>query len=99
MINGWGISRETAFISPSAAYVRQWIWSSLFQIRACRLFGAKALYESILEYCYLDPWEQTSLEFDPKLKRFIYENAIENIVCKMAAISSRRGWLNITCPY
>ena len=26
-------------------------WSSLFQIMACRLVGAKPLCESILEYC------------------------------------------------
>ena len=30
---------------------------------ACRLDGAKLLSEPMLEYCQLDPWEQTSVNF------------------------------------
>ena len=40
--------------SPSAAYMRQWIWSALLQIMACRLFGAKPLSETMLGNCQLD---------------------------------------------
>ena len=36
---------------PSAAYMRLWIGSALLQIMACRLFGAKPLFEPMLEYC------------------------------------------------
>ena len=41
-------------ISPSAAYMRQWIGSALVQIMACRLVGAKPLSKPILGYCELD---------------------------------------------
>ena len=41
--------------SPSAVYMRQWIWSALVQIMACRLFGAKSLSEPVLGYCYSNP--------------------------------------------
>ena len=34
--------------------------TSLVQIMACRLDGAKPLSEPMLEYCWLGPWEQTS---------------------------------------
>ena len=35
---------------------------SLVRIMACRLAGAKPLSEPMLEYCSLDPWEQTSVK-------------------------------------
>ena len=38
------------------------IINSFVQIMACRLAGAKPLSEPMLEYCYLDPWEQTSVQ-------------------------------------
>ena len=37
-------------------------YSSLVQITACRMAGAKPLPEPVLEYCWLDPWESTSVE-------------------------------------
>ena len=42
-------------ISPSAAYMRQWIGSALIQIVACRLFNAKPLFKPILGCCLMDP--------------------------------------------
>ena len=48
---------------PSAAYMRQWIESTLVQIMACRLYGAKPLCKPMLGYCQLDPREQTSVKF------------------------------------
>ena len=45
---------------PSAADMRPWTGSALFQIMACRLFGAKPLCEPVLGYCQ---WDQTSVEF------------------------------------
>ena len=49
--------------AASAAYMRQWMGSAVVQIMACRLFGAKPLYEPMLNYCQLDHWEQTSVKF------------------------------------
>ena len=37
---------------------------------ACRLDGAKPLSEPLLEYCWLDPWEQTSVKFQSQFKHF-----------------------------
>ena len=48
---------------------------------ACRLVGAKPLSEPMLEYRYLDPLEQTSVNFDRKYNIFIQENAFESVVC------------------
>ena len=36
--------------------------SSLFQIMACRLIGAKPLSEPMLDYCQLDPCEHISMK-------------------------------------
>ena len=37
-------------LRPSDAYIRHWTGSSMVQIMACRLFGAKPLSEPMLEY-------------------------------------------------
>ena len=73
---------------PGDAYMRQWTWSSLVQIMACRLFGAKPLSEPKLTYCQLDPLEQTSIIFESKHKND------GNIVHKMASILSRPQYVN-----
>ena len=46
--------------SPSAAYMRLWTQSALFQIMACRLYSAKTLSEPILTYYQLDPEDHIS---------------------------------------
>ena len=48
---------------PSAAHTSQWIRSALFQIMACHLLGAKPLTQPMVDYCWLDPYEQTSVKF------------------------------------
>ena len=50
-------------LRPSDAYMHPQPRTSLAQIMACRLFGAKPLSEPMLEYYQLDPWEQTSVKF------------------------------------
>ena len=57
-----------AYMRPSDAYMR-WIGSALVQVIACRLSGAKSLPEPMLPYCQLDPWEQTSVNFESKFKK------------------------------
>ena len=65
--NGWHGKEKYMHLldsyPPSAAYMRQWIWSALVRIIACRLFGAKPLSKPILGYCQLDSEEQTSVKF------------------------------------
>ena len=48
-------------IPPSAACMRQWIGTALFQIMACRLCGTEPLSKPMLGYCQLE--EQTSVKF------------------------------------
>ena len=81
--------------SPSSgAYMCLWIGSALVQIIAWRLFGAKPLSKSMLGYCELDPYEQTSVNFQSKYKTFHSRKRILKIVCEMAAILSRGRWVN-----
>ena len=70
-------------MNPSAAYMRQWIGSTLVQIMACRLFGAN---------WQLDYKEQTSEKFSSKYI-FIHENASDIIVWEMVANLSRGRWV------
>ena len=57
--------------SPSsAAYMRHWTGSSLVQVMACLLFGAKPLPEPMLAYCQLDSWEHNWVKFESKFYHF-----------------------------
>ena len=47
----------------SAAYMCQWIRSTLVQVMPCCLSGAKPLPEPMLAYCQLGSSEQISVEF------------------------------------
>ena len=67
-LDGWVLSINPS--PPSAAYMRQGIGSTLFQVIACHLFSTSPIPESMLTNCELDPWEQTSMKFDSKYKRF-----------------------------
>ena len=49
-------------LKPNDAYMRQWTRLFVVKIIVCHLNGAKPLSESMLEYCLLDHWEQTSVE-------------------------------------
>ena len=44
--------------------------SSLVQVTACHLFGAKPLTQQMLNNWHLDPWEQISVKFLIKKKTF-----------------------------
>ena len=75
---------------PSAAYIRQWIGSSLVQVMTCRMFGTKSLSEPIPVYCQLgtrfsDTWiGNISFLLKMHLK----------MCAKMAAILTRQRWVN-----
>ena len=51
----------------------------------CRLVGAKPLSETMVGYCYFDPWEQTFSDINRNAYIFIQEN----VVCEMVAILFR----------
>ena len=75
---------------PNTAYMRQWTGSTLVQVTACRLFGAKPLPEPMLTYCHLDPYEQTSVKLKSKYKILI---SFEIIVCEIADNLTRGRWV------
>ena len=60
---------------------------SMVQIMAWHLFSAKPLFEPMLAYCRLDPWQQISVKYQSKYNNFhIIKSIPENVVCKIAAI-------------
>ena len=84
-------------LGPSDAYMRLYNIPTLVQIMACRLFGAKPLFEPMLPYCQLDPKEQTSTETKTLTEIHISslkKNAFENVVCEISAILSRPQCVN-----
>ena len=52
------------------AYMRRWTRSSLVQIMACRLLGAKPLSEPMLTYSQLGLKEQNSVKYQSKWEHF-----------------------------
>ena len=46
-------------------------------------------------YCQLNPQEQISVRFESEFSDFNQQNAFENIVCKMSAISIRSQYAKI----
>ena len=78
---------------PSAAYMRQWTGSSLIQVMACRLFGAKSLPEAMLVYCQLDSWDIFQWNMNRNSIIYIQENAIENVVCQNGSHFVKGGWV------
>ena len=64
--------------SPNAAYMRQWIGSSLVQVMACHLFGAKLLREPVLAYWQLHSWRQISVKFESEFYHFHSRKCIWN---------------------
>ena len=71
--------------------------SSLDQVMACCLFGAKPLPEPSLTSCQLDPKEQTPRwNFNRNSSFFIKEKAFETMVCKLAVILFRPQCTGIT---
>ena len=58
------------FSPHRVAYMSQWTGSSLVQVIACHLFGAKPLPESMLTDCQPYCWKQVSLQFEFELYHF-----------------------------
>ena len=75
-------------LRPDDAFMRQWTWTSLDQIMACRLCGTKALSEPELTYCEIDPLKQKYFSDLNQNTTIVIQENYENIVHKMAAILS-----------
>ena len=70
----------------------QWTGLALLRVMACCLFGDKLLRET---WWLIVIWtlKNKPVKFESKWKTF-NENGCENVVCEMAAISSRVRWVN-----
>ena len=76
---------EPLLINPSTSYMRQWTVSALIQVMACAILDIWTLRNKL-------QWNS-----DQSTKLFISDwNALENIVCELAAILPRGRWVN---PY
>ena len=62
--------------------MRELTGSSLLQVMACRLFGAKPLPSAMLPYRQLDSWEHISVKFESNFIILSQENTTENVVCQ-----------------
>ena len=65
---------------------------------ACRLDGAKPLSEPLLEYCSLDPWEQTSVKISSEFKNFHSRKCIWKCRLRNGVHLSRPQWVNSLYP-
>ena len=73
----------------------QWIGSALVQKMTCHLFGTKPLLEPMLDYCWLDSWEQISIKSNRNSIIFTQENAFEIVVCQSGVHFVQGGrWIN-----
>ena len=72
-------------------------WSRQVQVIAYLLSGAKPSPELMVTYYPLDP-QHISSKFQFKCKLVFQENAIENVICKMSAISFRPKCINQQGP-
>ena len=70
---------------------------TLFQIMACRLFGAKPSSEPMLPYCQIDRKELISVKFYLKFKFSFKETHLIMLSAKVAVILSGLNVLINTC--
>ena len=76
-------------------HMRQWTGSALFQVMACRLFGAKPLPEPMLVYCQLDSWEKNSVKLESEFYHVHSRKCIRNryeMIPKFVARSFCATW-------
>ena len=74
-------------------FFRQWTGSSLVQVMACHLFGAKPLPETMLIYRQLDSWEHMSEKLESDFKKI----HLKMSSAKMATILSRARCVKAAC--
>ena len=86
-------SRPQWVKQPIAAWRRMYV-SSLVPVMACCLLGAKPISESRQTKCRLDPWEQTSVNFESRLVNFDSIKSSVNVIWKCQPVCSDLNVLN-----
>ena len=69
-------------------------WSTLAQVKACRLFGTKPLSEFMLAYCHMGLCERIAVKFESRNIYFLRRKCIQNIVYRLSTILSRPQCVN-----
>ena len=73
-----------------------WTGSSVVQIMAHHLFGAKPLPQPVLTYSQWEPCKQISKECESECTDVFQGNAVENVVCKVSNILFSPQWVKKT---
>ena len=76
--------------------MRQQTKPPLVQKMACQLFSDRPSFESMMVYCWLDPWKQTSVKFEYKYNNFKTRKYIWK--CRLQKIISSRThvcWMGV----
>ena len=86
---------------PCATFMCWWTGPALFQVMACCLSGAKPLPESMLPYCQLDHWEQTSVKFKLKWKNFHSSKFVWKCCLRNGGhfVQGETSWPNLCCKW
>ena len=81
---------------PSATYLRRDIGLALVSIMTFYLLSTKPLSKQMLCFVYWTLRNKLQWNSIHNAKRFIHDNAYENIVCEMAVILSKERWVKST---
>ena len=74
--------------------MRQLRGSSLSEVMACDLYGAKQLFEPMMTYCQLSIYDSLRWNLNHNKEIFVHENAFENYA-KMTAVLFRPQYVQI----
>ena len=55
---------------------------SLVQLMACCLFSTEPLFQTMLDYCQLSPWEHIGVKFESKYNNFYFKKSIRKCCLK-----------------
>ena len=69
-------------LRPSDTYMHWWTMTSLVQILAGCLFGAKPLFKPVLAYFFADPLETNFSDIPIKMQQFSYQKINSQISAK-----------------
>ena len=80
---------------PSTTYMHHWIGTSLVQIMACHLIGAKPFFKPMMTFHQSHPNEQNSMQRLSKIPIFMGKITVEFIGCIFCTILFRSRWVII----
>ena len=88
--NGW-VSIKISLNNVPNRPINSTLLPALVQVLDCLLSGSKPLPKPMLPGFQLDPWEQTTVKFELKLKKSFIKMRVKSVICEVAAFLSRGG--------